>query len=194
MKEYVISKLKKEYQLYLRQYLVVKQQVNIKEEDVFYSKLFITPYQTFPANTYVKVPLQLMQVFSKRYLTLKYKITSIDHQQRKIYADLVGMYLEGILNQNYNFGFNQSLKFKKDGVLLNLKLLFFKKVASKVCSKKKRTEVKKQVLQYLNANQGDLYTLLTKLLNKNFNREIMMNIKNSDFLKAILMTDIEKID
>lgn len=197
-------KPRKAYQIVLKNVVESdKEKYQLSDKELFYTKTYLRPNQKYPLNTYVDIPMALLNHYAKRQYQISYKIETVDHANLKVIGNLNRLELNSYYKTNYlKPPANVQVDQVTDKYNLVVKILYHKKnKQGRICGEKVQKALKNSVYAYLNKQETlDSYSrnprsLFTDVLNKTLQKNILTEItENAGFVKAILITNINLND
>lgn len=169
------------------------------QEPTFYSKTYWKINQNYPLNTKVDVPLAELNHYRKREYLAKYLVYQMDHKSKEIFADINELTLNCFFKTNYlRFPDNLNIQYKNEDFLIEIKVLtHHRNKVNRICGERVRKELKKEILQYLDAAlktdrlKANKALIFEDVLNKSFTKNLLHTItKNGDFIKGVVVTRI----
>ena len=189
-------KTKKEYEIQIAGLVSnIDKKYILNREYIPYSKTYLKPIQKVLPNCKIEIPLTELKLYSRRQYTMIYKVSKINNETRKIYAEPVGLNLCSFMKtENLKPTTNVTIKIKNKLVDVEFKILYNKKnKIGKSCSTTLLKKIKVKAVELLTdlinktTNQEDFKSILfEKFLNKQFKKEVQEKLsEHADFMNSI---------
>jgi hypothetical protein len=198
----IISKLKKQYTVVLRDVLQMDQKsTKYVRKQIDYTLTYWAPGASFRPNTKIQIPLDAINVAYKKDLKAVYVIDEIDHKTRRIYASIKSLIPNITYSYTSSFPFNTEIQYQSPQVSMKLKILLRKRSSKGIlCSQKIQKEIKSKVLKIISGHESlepvrnNFAQALESILNKSIIKIIYNEaLEYTDFIKNIAFIRIQRL-